>query len=180
MNERAWKWVRRALGLSVAAVVLFGVVLVSDVIWYRTQIPVGFYNANWTGTWQTKVWGSFSGRLLVRLPDPLPQNEEFKAEALVYYPIYFGWKPGQFVKMDFTGRFSPDGTATSGETTNRIDGGENLGKFKEKGGKPSFKGIAGDQTVDYTAILTPSKTRMIGAYLSQGPYDYGFFSMRYY
>jgi hypothetical protein len=105
------------------------------------------------------------------LPDPLPENQDFKAEALVYYPIYCGWKTGQFVKMDFTGHFSPDAPASSGQSTNAIPGG---------GGKLKFTGTAGNQVVEYVAMIDPSRTRIVGGYLSRTPDDYGFFAIRHY
>jgi hypothetical protein len=144
---------------------------VADYCWYRAQIPIGFHDDNWTGKWDTEQYLGTTGRLLVRIPDPLPENADFKAEALVYYPIYCPWRTGQFVKMDFVGHFSPDNPATAGKSTNRIPGG---------GGKMKFKAMLGDQVVDYVAIIDDSRTRIAGSYLSQSPYDYGFFWIRYY
>jgi hypothetical protein len=117
------------------------------------------------------MYGFISGRLLVRLPDPLPENEEFKAEALVYYPIYSAWKTGQFTKMDFTAEFTPDGVSSAGQSTNNIPGG---------GGKMKFKAIAGDQVVEYVALIDETRTQIVGGYLSTAPDDYGFFAIKYY
>ena len=112
-----------------------------------------------------------SGTLLVRLPDPLPEDTDFTVEALVYYPVYSVWKTGRFVKMDFVGRFSPKNAMSAGESTNRIPGG---------GGKLSFKGSNGQQVVEYSALLDETHTRIVGGYLSTEPDDYGHFSIRYY
>ena len=150
---------------------IYVVAKLADYCWYRVQIPIGFHDANWTGKWDTEQYLGTTGRLLVRMPDPLPENTDFKAEALVYYPIYCPWKTGQFVKMDFVGNFSPDTPATAGKSTNRIPGG---------GGKLKFKATLGDQVVDYVAIIDESHTRIAGSYQSQAPYDYGFFWIRYY
>ena len=109
--------------------------------------------------------------MLVRLPSPLPENEDFKAEALVYYPIYCGWKMGQFVPMDFTGHFSPDAPSSAGQSTKTIPGG---------GGKLKFKGMAGDQVVEYAALMDASRTHIVGGYLSRRPHDYGLFAIRSY
>ena len=144
--------------------------VLADCIWFRAPVPIGFTNANWSGSWETKQFGALSGRLLVRLPDPIPENEAFQAEALVYYPIYSVWKTGQFVKMDFMGSFDADGVSSTGESTNPIPGGGNL----------KFKGIAGDQVVDYTALINDTRTRIAGGYLSRDPYDMGHFFIRYY
>jgi hypothetical protein len=139
----------------------------ADFAWYRTQIPVGFQDANWSGKWESEVHGSIGGRLLVRLPDPIPENEDFKAEALVYYPVYSLWKTGQFVKMDFTGNLSTDSSTSGGQTSKPIPG------------KLSFKGKIGDQTVDYVAIVNENRTRIVGGYLSRQPNDYGVFWIKY-
>jgi hypothetical protein len=169
--ETARKWGRRLLWVLPALLALYGVVMLADAVWFRTQIPVGFLNANWSGSWRTDQYRGFSGRLLVRLPDPLSENEDFAAEALVYYPIYCAWRTGQFVKMDFTGHFSPDAPASAGQSTRAPP---------EGGGKLKFKGVAGSQVVEYVALLDPSCRRIVGGYLSRGPYDYGSFAIRYY
>jgi hypothetical protein len=171
MNERARKWGRRLLWALPTLLALYCMVKLADFGWFRTQIPIGFHDANWSGSWQTELYGGFSGRLLVRMPDPLPKDQDFKAEALVYYPIYSGWKTGQFVKIDFTGHFSPDSPVSDGESTNSIPGG---------GGKLKFKGVAGKQVVEYVAMIDSTHTRIVGGYLSDSPYDYGFFRIKYY
>lgn len=171
MSETTRKWGQRLLWVLPGLLAVYCLGKLADFVWFRTQVPIGFQNANWSGGWQTEQYGGFSGRLLVRLPDPLPENRDFKAEALVYYPIYSGWKTGQFVKMDFTGHFSPDAPASTGQSSNRIPGG---------GGKLKFKGTAGNQVVEYVALIDPSHTRIVGGYLSRAPDDYGFFAIRYY
>jgi hypothetical protein len=145
--------------------------MLADFVWFRIRIPVGFQNANWSGNWKTERYGFLSGRLLVRLPDPLPANQEFKAEALVYYPIYSVWKTGRFTKMDFTAEFTPDGLSSSGQSKNTIPSG---------GGKMKFKAIAGGQVVDYVALIDQTRTQIVGGYLSTAPDDYGYFSIKFY
>jgi hypothetical protein len=153
-----------ALPLLLAAYLL---VMLADGLWYRTRFPVTFRDANWAGTWRTEGYGGLTGRVLVRMPDPIPADQDFQAEALVYYPVYSFWKTGQFVKMDFTGHFSPDQPASSGRSTNEIPGGS--------GGKLKFKGTAGNQVVEYSALMNEGHTRIVGGYLSHSPYDYGSF-----
>lgn len=74
--------------------------LLADFTWYRAHIPPGFRDARWSGSWETSNYGGLAGRLLVLLPDPIPEDEDFRAEALVYYPIYSVWQTGRFVRMD--------------------------------------------------------------------------------
>jgi hypothetical protein len=170
MKETANRWGRRLLWVFPVLLTVYLLVKIGDFTWYRTQIPVGFLDANWSGTWETKNYGGLSGRLLVRLPDPLPVDEDFEAEALVYYPIYSVWKTGQFVKMDFGGRYSPNTATSGGQSTNPIPA----------AGVLKFKGTAGSQVVEYSALVDESQTRIVGGYLSYDPYDYGVFLISYY
>lgn len=170
MNEAANRWSRRLLWVLPVLLVGYLLIRLADFAWYRTQIPVGFQDANWSGRWETKGYGGLSGRLLVRLPDPLPEDEDFKAEALVYYPIYSVWKTGRFVKMDFAGRYSPGAPTAGGQSTNPIPA----------SGVLKFKGTAGRQVVEYSALVDESRTRIVGGYLSRDPHDYGLFFIRYY
>jgi len=149
-------------------VAVYGLLKVADWIWYRTQLPVTFLNANWSGKWETHRYWGLSGNLIVRLPEPLPENEDFKADALIYYPIYSAWKTGQFVKMDFHGQFSPGSAASAGRSANTNPSG---------GGKLKFKGIVGNQVVEYAAIIDESRTRIAGGYLSTSPSDFGSFQI---
>jgi hypothetical protein len=137
---------------------------VADAVWFRAARPADFADANWAGEWRTAQYWGLTGRVLVRLPDPLPVNTDFKAEALVYYPVCSLWKPGRFVRMDFTGHFSPDAPASAGRTTNEIPG-----------GKLKFKDVAGDQVVEYAAVIDGGRTVVSGGYLSRSPHDYGSF-----
>lgn len=164
------RWGRRVLWVFPALLAVFVLLKLADFAWYRSQIPIGFRDANWSGSWQTKGYGGLSGKLLVRLPDPLPEDEGFKAEALVYYPIYSVWKTGQFVKMDFVGRYSPNAPASDGRSANPIPA----------GGVLKFKGEAGRQVVEYAALIDETQTRIVGGYLSKAPTDYGQFFIRYY
>lgn len=141
--------------------------LLADFTWYRAHIPPGFRDARWSGSWETSNYGGLAGRLLVLLPDPIPEDEDFRAEALVYYPIYSVWQTGRFVRIDFGGRYSPEGI-TAGRSTEPIPG----------GGVLRFKGIAGRQVVEYSALVDGGRTRIVGGYLSADPYDYGHFFIR--
>jgi hypothetical protein len=170
MREAVRKWGGRLIRLVFIVLVAYWVVKIADFVWFRAKIPASFLNANWSGSWQTHQYG-LAGRLLVRLPEPLPNNKEFKADALVYYPIYSGWKTGRFVKMNFTGYFSPDASSSSGESTV---------PSANKGGELKFKGVAGDQVVNYVALIDSDRTLIVGGYLSRTPDDHGSFAIRSY
>ncbi len=168
VKPKGRKWGRRLLWALPVILVGYLGLKIADVAWFRTHVPVSFLNANWSGKWETQQYWRLSGNLLVRLPDPLPENQDFKAEAVVYYPIYSAWRTGQFVKMDFQGRFSPNSPASAGQSTNRLPGG---------GGKLALTGKAGGQVVEYVAIIDDSRTRIVGSYLSRSPYDFGYFTI---
>jgi hypothetical protein len=174
MRESTRKWGRRLVRFVFVLVVGYWAVKTADLVWFRAFVPITFQHANWVGAWRTNQYG-LSGRLLVRLPDPLPDNKEFKAEALVYYPIYSGWKTGQFVKMSFTGYFSPNASSSSGKSTVP----SNV-PVPNIGGELKFKGFAGDQIVDYVALIDSDRSLIVGGYLSQAPYDYGSFGISSY
>ncbi|MDB2687626.1 hypothetical protein N9Y42_10490, partial [Mariniblastus sp.] len=120
-ERKPTSWLRRLTRWAVILLAVVIVVRVADYAWFRTQVPLRFANANWSGNWKTQQYG-LSGRLLVQLPDPLPENVDFKAEALVYYPIYSVWKTGSFVKMEFVGNFSPESATSAGISENEIAG----------------------------------------------------------
>jgi hypothetical protein len=63
---------------------LYIVVMGLDFLGYRSQVPMRFRDANWEGHWATHRFWPLAGRLLVRLPDPIPDGIDFKAEAMVY------------------------------------------------------------------------------------------------
>lgn len=157
-------------GLGILAALALAL-LVGDYAWYRTQMPLRFTHANWTGTWKTHYYG-LSGRLVVLMPDPIPENQDFEAEALVYYPVYSVWKSGQFVKMAFVGNFSPEAATSTGEAEILTYGPR---------GKLKFRATAKDKTegptqiVDYVAMMNATGTAIIGSYVSQGPSDIGYF-----
>ena len=168
MNESFRRWGNRCLWLLPLVLALYITVMGVDLVWYRSHVPVRFQSANWGGRWESRqVWG-VSGRLLVRLPDPLPEDVDFKAEALVYYPVYSVWRTGQFVKMDFIGHFRPESPTSGGQTTNSLP----LG-----GGMLKFKSVVGNQVVEYAALIDERGTNIVGGYLSRNPEDIGNFSL---
>jgi hypothetical protein len=166
---RLRRWAGRALWILPIVLALYAAVVGGDLLWYRSQIPVRFREANGEGRWESRRFWGLSGRLLVRLPDPLPEGVDFQAEALVYYPLYSVWRTGQFVRMDFTGHFEPGSPSSGGQTTNAIPSG---------GGIMKFKGKAGNQVVEYAALLDDARSVLVGSYLSRGPDDYGHFWLR--
>jgi hypothetical protein len=176
MLQRLRAWAPRLLWLFPIGLLLWLGVSLADYAWYRHNIPVTFFDANWSGRWTTTQYGGLSGRLLVRMPEPLPEGKTFRAEALVYYPIYSAWKTGAFVKMEFSGQFTPGSPASGGRSRNRIPG--VVYEDVKKGPIPGMlklRGVAGEQVVEYAAIIDETGTLITGGYLSEMPYDYGHF-----
>jgi len=181
-KRRFGRVVKLSLWILPCLLFLYLVLHLANFVWFRTHIPTAFYDANWIGEWETDYYWGMSGKLLVRLPDPIPEDEDFDAEALVYYPVYSVWKTGQFVKMNFGGHFSPESSSSSGDTT--VPPGYTAvsynGKIPHKGGRLTFKATAGRQTVEYVALMDESGTRIVGAYFSRSPNDYGHIWLKYY
>ena len=166
MKEAVQRWSKRSLWVLPVVLALYVIVIGVDFIWYRSHVPVRFQSANWEGCWETRRFWGLSGRLLVRLPDPLPEGVDFRADALVYYPVYSVWRTGQFVKMEFTGHLQPESPTSGGQTNNAIPAG---------GGMLKFKGVVGNQVVEYAALLDDGGTNIVGGYLSRNPDDRGNF-----
>jgi hypothetical protein len=166
MSETIRRSGKRCLWLLPAILALYVTVTGVDFVWYRSHVPVRFQSANWEGRWETRRYWGLSGRLLVRLPDPLPDDVDFKAEALVYYPVYSVWRTGDFVRMDFMGHFRPESPTSGGQTTNSIPTG---------GGMLKFKSVVGNQVVEYPALIDERGTNIVGGYLSRNPDDSGYF-----
>ena len=171
MNETIRRWANRCLWLLPVILALYVTIMGIDFIWYRMHVPVRFQSANWEGRWVTRQYWGLSGRLLVRLPDPLPAGVDFKAEALVYYPIYSVWRTGQFVKMDFMGHFRPESPTSGAQTTNAIPSG---------GGMLEFKSVVGNQVVEYASLIDERGSNIVGGYLSRNPDDNGTFSLSHF
>ncbi|AGA28553.1 hypothetical protein [Singulisphaera acidiphila] len=168
MREKLRRWSKRSLWILPIVLALYLTVMGVDFAWYRSHVPVRFRDSNWKGHWQTHRFLGLRGRLLALLPDPLPEGVDFKAEALVYYPVYSVWRTGQFVRMDFTGHFRPETPSSGGQTTNAIPSGSGMMKFKA---------IVGNQVVEYAALLDDSRTSVVGGYLSRAPDDFGHFTL---
>jgi hypothetical protein len=71
-----------AVLLSVGLLLFWGAHLAND-FWYEQSIPRDFQGARWEGEF-TSTKHPTSGRLLVRLPDPIPRDEEFDFEGVLY------------------------------------------------------------------------------------------------
>ncbi len=55
MRDSIRKWGRRMLWVLFAVLTIYCFGKLANYTWYRTQIPNGFQNANWTGSWPTEL-----------------------------------------------------------------------------------------------------------------------------
>ncbi|MFC1671166.1 hypothetical protein ACFL20_12315 [Spirochaetota bacterium] len=76
------------LHMTIYAVCFFVIFLCSCKTTPKNVKPAGKKHSLWTGWWQSKVDTSSSGRLVMRLPHPLPKDKEFIAGVYIYYRRY--------------------------------------------------------------------------------------------
>ena len=123
------------------------------------------------GDWKSDRYMLTSGRLVVRLPDPIPKDQEFDVDSLVYYRIWSPYRTGRTMPMKMVGYLA----------TNQSGGGSNAASpvvvpqhytFKFKGGDdPSA------QLIDYVATSDTEDTIIVGGYRSRSPHDLGRFAL---
>jgi hypothetical protein len=151
---------------------LYFVVPLADRLWYGARLPSTHRDAEWLGTWQSDQVSFVSGRLLARLPDPIPRDQEFDVEALVYYRIWCPYRTGSFVPMKMVGYLPADESGGSGGNADSPVKVPARLTFK-------FKGEPGpqQQTIDYVATSDSGSTVFVGGYRSAGPFDMGHFTL---
>jgi len=157
-------WTKRLLAtLAVLLVLTLSLPLV-DRAWFGNHVPSGFVDAPWQGDWSSDAYPLVSGRLLVRLPDPIPINEDFTVDAIAYYHIWSPYRTGEMIPMTMAGRYEPANFDTNEEEP---------GSFSF-----NFEGIGGrsSQTIDYIASGSPDDL-IFGEYHSQNPHDVGRFEL---
>ena len=166
MKKRKWPFIIGGLFLAV----YFGLPLLNR-IWFRFACPADFRSAPWAGTWQSESFSLISGRIAAKLPNPIPRDEAFTVEAIVYYDLWCPYRTGSCVPMTLAGYFGSDssGAGSTGQTPVTVPPRLTL----------SFKGGSGPsaQTVDYVATSDTQTSVIVGGYRSQGPYDMGRFGL---
>ncbi len=154
--------------LLVAALAIWFFSSLIDHFWFIQQIPSDYADAQWSGEWQSDRVSIVSGRLVAILPEPIPRDEEFDVDAIVYYRIWCPYRSGSVVPMKMVGFLpSEDSSARGGNTDTPV---VIPATFSFKGGDgPS------EQTIDYVATTDEDATIFVGGYRSSGPSDMGRF-----
>ena len=81
------KWKKRLLVVTAVLLVIYFALPIVDRVWFAFRVPSDFSDAQWHGDWNSDQFSLVSGRLVVNLPNPVPIDQEFDVDALVYYRI---------------------------------------------------------------------------------------------
>ena len=165
---------RLLVGLSgVVAVGVFAVVVarVVNTIRYQQSVPRDLHNARWEGDFVSSRQ-PVSGRMIARLPDPLPRDQKFAFELMVYYNVWSFFLSGKTARADFIGYLSSRSPAVVGAES-RASVIPRQFSFELKGGSSGFP-----EDIVYVAILSEDNQYISGAYSASSGFDVGTFSMR--
>ena len=167
------KWKRRLLIAAIAGLVVCLIVLpIVDRVWFALSAPSAYDDARWRGEWNSEEFLSVSGRIIAKLPDPIPRDQEFDVDALVYYRITSLYRTGCAVPMKMVG-YLPSGGSGGGSGSVTPTRAPPRMTFKLKGDDPS------KQSIDYVATTDDHVTLIVGGYRSTSPYDMGRFVLAY-
>lgn len=165
------KWKKRLLVIAVVLLVIYLSLPIVDRIWFALSVPSDFADAQWRGEWNSDEFSLVSGRLVVKLPDPLPKDQEFDVDAVVYYRIWSPYRTGRTVRMKMIGYFASEQLGFGGNADSPVIVPPHY-RFKFKGG-----GGPSAQVIDYVAASDVHATMIVGGYRSAGPYDMGRFAL---
>ena len=157
--------------IVVSAVFAYGCALLVNDAWYEASIPRDFGDARWEGRFTSAVHPT-SGRLLARLPDPIPRDVEFDFEIVVYYNVWSLFLTGKTARAEFVGYLSSQGPVAAGGET-RPSVAPRQFSFKLKGGSTAFP-----SDIAYTATFDRDERFLAGSYSAQRAYDVGYFTMK--
>lgn len=158
-------------GIGFLALLLFNIL---NSIVLKSAIPEKFKDATWEGKWKSENFSLIGGKIIAQLPDKIPNNEEFEAEAMIYYNIWSIYKMGGIKEFKLIGMLGDDNSGGGENKTN-----ENL----ELKPSPSFNFKAKvfgneNQKIDYSGIANREKTIIVGGYKSSNPGDLGSFKLK--
>ena len=164
------RWRRRLFLVVCTLVVLYFAMPLVDRVWFSMRTPTKYTDAEWVGDWNSEQISLVSGRILAKLPNPIPRDEEFDVDALVYYRIWCPFRTGSFVPMKMVGFLPSDDSGAGGGNGDAPVVVPPRITFKFKGGGGPY-----EQTIDYIATSDQQNTLFVGGYRSAGPYDMGGF-----
>jgi hypothetical protein len=128
-------------------------------------------DARWEGSFTSSKHPT-SGRLLARLPDPIPRDTEFEFELIVYYNLWSLFLTGKTARASFVGYLSSQSPASVGAES-RASVVPRQFSFHLKGGSTGFP-----KDITYIAIPDAEDQFIAGAYSAQASFDVGSFSIQ--
>jgi hypothetical protein len=157
----------RWLGVGV---LLYLLAVSVNYLWYEYSIPRDFRDARWEGEFSSAKHPT-SGKVLARLPDPIPRDQEFEFELVVYYDIWSFFLTGKTARAEFIGYLGSEGLPAAGNETRQSVIPRHF-SFQLKGGSTPFP-----DDIRYTATLDRDDQFIAGSYSAQAAFDVGHFHM---
>ena len=152
-------------------VILLG--LLANSIILKSSIPERFIDAKWEGTWKSSSFSIVGGKIIANLPDEIPNNREFKVDAMIYYNIWSFYKIGRIKEFQLIGML---GSNNSGGGENIIKANRELKLNSSISFKAELRG-SGNQKIEYLGISNNKKSIIVGGYKSLRPNDLGNFKI---
>src|SRR5262249_23687119 len=98
----------------ICAVVAVRLVLRAANAWRGSLGVRALPQGKWSGEWKSDVYPLISGRLFAVFPDPVPRDEDFEVDVVIYYNLWCLYRPGQTIRSRFVGRINADNTGGGG------------------------------------------------------------------
>lgn len=164
------KFISKLMSIFAIGIIVYWCVLFLNNLWYESKIPRNF-DARWEGEF-VSIMHPTSGKLLARLPDPIPRDQEFEFEAVVYYNIWSFFLTGKMARADFVGYVGSKGGLTTGKETRPTVSPRHF-SFSLKGGGSQFP-----HDIKYTSTFDLGDQYVAGSYSVQYGMDIGYFSLK--
>lgn len=135
-------WASRITKFLGWLLIVYVVVIGINEAWFRFSVGTKVWNSPWTGKFSSTKY-AVSGRLLADLPDPLPRNQKFEFDAVIYYNIWSMSLTGRYARAVFVGYVEEEGRASTGKETRQIQVPRSFSfKLKESGGSSFARDIS--------------------------------------
>jgi len=164
-------WKRLVLIGAVCLLIFFLSFRIVNGLWYRLSVQADLSSANWVGAWESASFPLVSGRIVAKIPDPVPVDQEFTVEAAVYYNLWSPYRTGATKRVKLRGRLAGDDSAGGDNRSSPLVGPPRI-TFSLKGGAGRSA-----QIIEYVATTDRQKSTIVGGYRSDGPYDMGQFAL---
>jgi hypothetical protein len=133
------------IGALIILVVCAGVWILNEFLFFNTR-PVNDGGRIWQGYFFSGNKPLMSGKLFVKLPDPLPEEGEFSVTSSVYFNLW-SFIPGASVEMQGTGKIIEKDTLATHVLLNLEDEGKRFGKLSFFASTPDKVSIGGSYVV---------------------------------